>query len=106
MSSTGQIEDRRQHRRLHVGGRVTLNHAGERYKAFAENISMGGLCTSSDQTLPPGTQLTLDIPLPTGKVVMVPAEVVRSYIGGAAMRFHWLGEDDRSRLLLQEVLDR
>jgi len=89
-----------------VGGSITLNHGGERHPAFAENISMGGLCTSSDQTLPPGTQLTLDIPLPTGKVVMVPAEVVRSYIGGAAMRFHWLGEDDRSRLLLQEVLDR
>jgi hypothetical protein len=88
-----------------VGGTVILNHTGRRYKATVDNVSMGGLCTSLHQTLPLGATLTLDIPLAGGEVAVVHAEVVRSYIGGAAMRFHWSGEGDHSRLLLQEVLD-
>jgi len=105
MSSIGQIQNRRQHRRFHVGGTIILNHTGKHYKARIENISMGGLCTSLPRPLPQGAELALDIPLPGGDVVIVRAEVVRSYIGGAGLRFHWLGEDDRSRLLLQKVLD-
>lgn len=76
------------------------------HKTIIKNISMGGLCASLRHPLQQGAELALDIPLPGGDGVIVRGEVVRSYIGGAAMRFHWLGEDDRSRLLLQEVLDR
>lgn len=104
MSNTVEAENRRQHKRYHVGGTVILNHAGRHHKAAVENISMGGICTSSHQVFGQGAQLALDIPLPGGDVAIVRAEVVRSYIGGAAMRFDWSGEDDRSRLLLQEIL--
>ena len=105
MSNPTPTENRRQHKRYHVGGTVILNHAGRHHKATVDNVSMGGLCTSLHQTLPLGAELILDIPLAGGDVAIVHAEVVRSYIGGAAMRFRWPDEGDHSRLLLQEILD-
>ena len=97
-------ENRRQHQRFHVRGAVYFVYAGRDQKARINNISMGGLSASFPVPLPEGVALALDIPLPVNDAVKVRAEVVRSQSNGAAVRFHWLGEDDRSRLLLQEVL--
>ena len=105
MSITVQAEDRRQHRRFPVGGTVILNHADRPYQAMVENISMGGLRTSLHRKLPQGAELSIVIPLPGGDTAIVRAEVIRSYIGGVAMHFHWPSDDDRSRLLLKGVLE-
>lgn len=104
MLNEGELQERRQHRRSHVGGTVFLDCGGQNIKARIENISLGGLCATAPQALPLGSQLSVDIPLSNGDVVVVRAKVVRSFMGNAAMRFYWLSEDDRSRLLLKEQL--
>ena len=104
-NSTEQIQDRREHRRLHVSGAVIFKYAGQYHKGIIENISLGGVCASSPLQLQEGAELALDIPLPNGDVAIVRAEVVRNDPGCAAMKFHWLDDKDRSLLLLKEVIE-
>ena len=42
----------------------------------AKDISRGGICVTSHQQLKPGTNLHLDITLPTGKVIAAAGKVV------------------------------
>ena len=97
-------QSRRRHRRLRAGGRAVFSYAGGRFRAHIEDISLSGLCAFSFDPPPTGAEVALDIPLYNGDVATARAEVVRSFTQGAAVRFHWQGEDDRSRLLLQKVL--
>lgn len=97
-------DNRRQYRRSHVGGTATFNHAGKQLKARIENISLGGLYAPSDRRLPVGAEMMVDIPLRNGAAVVVRAEVVHSSFRGVGLRFHWTGEADQSRSLLQQEL--
>ena len=104
MTNGGQFKNRRQHRRFHTRGVIRFEHEGTNHKGRVENISLGGVRTALEAQVPVGTELLVEIPLPKEQLMFAWAEVVRSDIGGAALRFLWAGAGDPNCRLLQEVI--
>ncbi len=70
---------------------------------YVANLSQGGAFVRSARALPVGTEVHLEMCLPGGAVVEVPATVVRSGAAGMGMRF---GLDARGEAQLGEIIAR
>jgi uncharacterized protein (TIGR02266 family) len=67
--------------------RLTYSTLADFAEDYVENLSQGGAFVRTDDRLPAGTQVQLDLELPGGEVVTAPAVVVYGNDRGVGVRF-------------------
>lgn len=98
-ATDGEQEEHRQHDRSRLIVDVFFDGKDVTGVASTKDISAGGLYMNTQEKLPEGALLTLNIPLGAGRQVVVRAEVVYSNPGrGVGVRFQGLSEEDRDLL--------
>jgi CheY-like chemotaxis protein len=72
---------------VHTATPATSEAAAKGEDAWIDDLSQGGAYVRTERPLPPGTELRLDVRLPTGARLDAPATVVRAEASGMGVRF-------------------